>query len=168
MNWAGHHDDASKGQQTLLYVRGEGDVGKSQIIKATMAGMDLICRKEEVILMAPTGAAADNIGGNTFHTSLGIAISRSQGRAMTFRVRKLWSRKTITIIDEVSMMGLGMLSVISKDCKMARSLGRSSTDFFGGLTRVILRRRLFLIANIRDIVWILSVHSPTFRGREGG
>jgi hypothetical protein len=52
-------------------------VGKSQIIKGILAGMDLIHRRDEVILMAPTGAAADNIGGNTLYTSLGISITRS-------------------------------------------------------------------------------------------
>ncbi|THC87309.1 hypothetical protein EYZ11_013246 [Aspergillus tanneri] len=44
--------------------------GKSQIIKAIAAGMDLVHRKHEVIFMAPTGAAADIIGGNTYHTFL--------------------------------------------------------------------------------------------------
>ncbi|KAJ5195531.1 uncharacterized protein N7498_008969 [Penicillium cinerascens] len=32
--------------------------------------MNLILRKQEAILMAPTGTAADNIGENTYHTSL--------------------------------------------------------------------------------------------------
>jgi hypothetical protein len=38
--------------------------------------MDLLERKDEIMLMAPTGAAADTIGGNTYHTSLGISINR--------------------------------------------------------------------------------------------
>jgi hypothetical protein len=54
----------SKRDQELLYVGGEGGVGKSQIIKAIVAGRDLIRRKEEVILMAPTGAPADNSVGH--------------------------------------------------------------------------------------------------------
>ena len=41
------------------------------------------------------------------------------------RVRKLWSKKTIMIIDEVSMMGLSMLSAINGQCKIARSLDRT-------------------------------------------
>ncbi|PVH68340.1 hypothetical protein DL98DRAFT_631600, partial [Cadophora sp. DSE1049] len=40
--WATHAYDASKRDQKLLYVGGEGGVGKSQIIKAIVAGMDLI------------------------------------------------------------------------------------------------------------------------------
>jgi hypothetical protein len=76
--WADHPFDSSHRKQILLYVGGEGGTGKSQIIKAIVAGMDLVGRKDEVILMAPTGAGADNIGGNTYHTSLGISINRSR------------------------------------------------------------------------------------------
>lgn len=68
--------DPSQRKQTLLYVGGEGGVGKSQIIKAIVTAMDLIHRKNEIILMAPTGAAADVIGGSTHHTSLGISLNR--------------------------------------------------------------------------------------------
>jgi hypothetical protein len=75
--WADHPYDTLKRRQTLLYIGGEGGVGKSQIIKVIMVGMDLIWRKDEVILMAPTGTAADNIGGNTYHMSLGISINPS-------------------------------------------------------------------------------------------
>jgi hypothetical protein len=136
--WASHVYDASKRDQKLLYVGGEGGVGKSQIIKAIVAGMDLIRRKEEVILMAPTGAAADNISGNTYHTALGISIAKAQKTTVSSRVRKLWSKKTVMVIDEVSMTDLSMLSTINSQCKIARSLGRSSPDLFGGLPIVIL------------------------------
>lgn len=138
LGWASHAYDASKRDQKLLYVGGEGGVGKSQIIKAIVAGMDLIRRKDEVILMAPTGAAAHNIGGNTYHTALGIRLDKAQKTTVSSRVRKLWSRKTIMIIDEVSMVDLSMLSTINSHCKIARSLDRSSPDLFGGLPTVIL------------------------------
>ncbi|KAI1829025.1 hypothetical protein DTO027I6_10053 [Penicillium roqueforti] len=147
--WADHPYDPSKRQQSLLYVGGEGGVGKSQIVKAIVSGMDLIFRKQEVILMAPTGAAAENIGGSTYHTSLGISINRSQRTAMSSRVRSLWARKTIMIVDEVSMVDLGMLSVIDSHCKTARSLHRDSTDFFGGLPVVILMGDFFQFPPVR-------------------
>jgi hypothetical protein len=104
-------------------------VGKSQIIKAIVAGMNLIRRKDEVVLMAPTGAAADNIGGNTYYTSLGISIDRSRETRMKSRVRWLWSHKTIMIVDEVSMMDLHMINVIDNQCKIARALDRSCLIF---------------------------------------
>jgi hypothetical protein len=39
--------------------------------------MDLILRKDEVILMVPTGAVANNIGGNTYYTALGISLAKT-------------------------------------------------------------------------------------------
>ncbi|KAJ5117596.1 hypothetical protein N7448_011228 [Penicillium atrosanguineum] len=135
---ASHPYDSSQRKQTLLYVGGEGGVGKSQIIKAIVAAMDLIHRKDEIILMAPTGAAADVIGGSTYHTSLGISLNRYRRTGVGPRVRRLWSRKTIMVIDEVSMVDLSALSIINTHSKIARSLDRSSPDLFGGLPIVIL------------------------------
>lgn len=61
----------------LLYVGGKNRVGKSQVIKAIVTGIDLILRKDKVIFIAPIGAAADNIGGNTYHTALGISLAKT-------------------------------------------------------------------------------------------
>src|SRR5205814_4812335 len=83
--WGDNAYDASKRDKMLLYIGGEGGVGKSQIIKAIVAGMDLILRKDEIIIMAPTGAAADNIGGNTYQTTLGISLSKMQKPVMNPR-----------------------------------------------------------------------------------
>ena len=134
----GNPNGSSSRCQTLLYVGGEGGVGKSQVIKAIVAAMDLVDRKDEVILMAPTGAAADSIGGSTYHTSLGISLNRYRRGGVSPRVRRLWSRKTVMIIDEISMIDLAALSIINTHCKIARSLDRSSPDLFGGLPVVIL------------------------------
>jgi hypothetical protein len=127
----------------LLYVGGEGGVGKSQVIKAIVAGMGLVRRKNEVILLAPTGAAASNIGGNTCHTALGISIAKKQKPSVSGRVKDLWSRKTIAIVDEVSMVDLSMLHTINNQCKIAKSLDRSSPDLFGGLPIVIFMGDFF-------------------------
>lgn len=137
LTWADHPYDSSRRNQTLLYVGGEGGTGKSQIVKTIVAGMNLIGRKDEVVLMALSGAAADNIGGNTYHTSLGIFIDRSRETGMRSKVRRLWSRKTIMIVDEVSMMDLRMISVIDNQCKILKALDRSSPDLFSGLPVVI-------------------------------
>lgn len=147
--WVEHPYDSSKRQQTLLYVGGEGGVGKSQIIKGIVLGMDILQRKDEVILMAPTGAAADNIGGNTYHTSLGISINPSRRATTGSRVKNLWSHKTIMIIDEASMVDLTMLSIINTHCKTARSLDRNSPDLFGGLPIVILIGDFFQFPPVR-------------------
>ena len=63
----------------ILVVRG---TGKTQIIKAIVAAMRILKREQEVILLAATGAAADNMGGNTIHTALGMSIGTKQNRAL--------------------------------------------------------------------------------------
>jgi hypothetical protein len=136
--WATHPYDTSKQDQQLLYIGGEGGVGKSQIIKAIVAAIDLIYRKDKVILMAPTGVAADNIRGNTYYTALGISIAKVQKITVSSCVRKLWSRKTVMFIDKISIIDLSIISTINNQCKIARSLYKSSPDLFGGLLIVIL------------------------------
>jgi hypothetical protein len=149
LDWRDHAYDASKREQMLLYVGGEGGVGKSQVIKAIVAGMDLILRKDEVIRMAPTGIAAVNINGNTYHSCLGMGLSKTQKSAVSPRVRRLWSKKTIMIIDEVSMIDLSMLSTIDNYCKIAKSLDRSSPDLFGGLPIVIFMGDFFQFTPVK-------------------
>jgi hypothetical protein len=70
---------------------------------------------------------------------------------MGTRIRKLWSQKTIMIIDEVSIMDLGMLSVINNHCKTARSLDKTSTDFFGSMPMVILMGDFFQFPPIHGL-----------------
>ena len=124
-----HPYSSGQREQSLIYVGGEGGAGKSQVIKAIVAAMDL---------MAPTGAAADIIGGSTYHTSLGISLNRYKRGGVSPRVRRLWYRKTVMVIDEVSMINLSELGIINTHCKIARSLDRSSPELFGGLPVVIL------------------------------
>ncbi|KAJ5091039.1 hypothetical protein N7532_009723 [Penicillium argentinense] len=147
--WADHPYDSSRRKQLLLCITGEGGTGKSQIPRAIVAAMDLLGRKDEIMLMAPTGAAADTIGGNTYHTCLGISINRLQKGAMGSRVRRLWAHKTIMFIDEMSMLDLTMLSVVNNHCMIARSLDRSSPDLFGGLPVVILMGDFFQFPPVR-------------------
>lgn len=46
--------------QMLFAVAGEGGVGKTRVIKAVELGLELLRRKDEVLLLAPTGLAAYN------------------------------------------------------------------------------------------------------------
>jgi chromosomal replication initiation ATPase DnaA len=64
---ADHPFDSSQRKQTLLYVGGEGGTGKSQMIKAIVDGMFLVERKDEIVLMAPTGAAGLSVAIRTIH-----------------------------------------------------------------------------------------------------
>ena len=73
----------------LLYISREGRVGKSQVIKAIVVGMDLILHKIELILIAPTRAAVDNINRNTCYTALDISIYKTPKNIISLYIRKL-------------------------------------------------------------------------------
>src|SRR5436305_13912462 len=100
--------------------------------------------------MAPTGAAADNICGNTYHSALGISLAKKQKLSVSSRIMRLWAKKMIMIIDEVSMMDLSMLSTINNQCKIAKSLDRNSPDLFGGLPVVIFIGDFYQFPPVRE------------------
>ena len=58
--------------QMLLSVSGEGGTGKSRVIEAVCAYFEAIGRRSSLIVCAPTGNAAVNIGGSTIHSSASI------------------------------------------------------------------------------------------------
>ena len=122
--------------QFLLYVAGEGGTGKSRIIEAVRLGMQLMEREEEMLVMAPTGNAANHVQGSTIHTGLDVAVrGRKQGASR--RVKALWRNKIMLIIDEISMVSSKLMDSIDKQCKVVKNLDDSSTAVFGGLPVVI-------------------------------
>lgn len=161
LTWVNHPYDSSRRKQLLLCVTGEGGTGKSHP-KAIVDAIDILGRKDEIILMVPTGAAADTIGGNTYHTSLAISINRLQKGAISSRIRRLWAHKTIMFIDEMGMMDLTMLGMINNHCRIARSLDRSSPDFLGGLPVVIPMGDFFQFPPVRGPALWKEVHESAF------
>jgi hypothetical protein len=111
--------------------------------------MDLLHHKYKLILIALTGAAANLIRGNTYHTSLGISLNHSWAAVKGLRVRQLWSRKTIIVINEVSMINLSTLSAINSHYKSAWLLDRTSPNLFSGLPIVILMGDFYQFPPVR-------------------
>jgi hypothetical protein len=89
LSWKDNPYDASKRDQLLLHVGGEAGTGESQIVKAIMIALSLLRREAEIVLMAPTGSAADNIDGNTYHTTLGMSIGNKTNHAPARRIQHL-------------------------------------------------------------------------------
>ena len=138
ISWKDHPYDASKRNQMLMYIGGKAGTGKSRIVKAVIIALSLLQRHAEIVLMAPTGSAADNIDGNTYHTTLGMSINnKTTIHPAPRRIQHLWANKTIMIIDEISMTDLQSLSRINKRCNIARSLKSESAELFGEVPIVI-------------------------------
>ncbi len=67
----------------LLYIRVEGGVGKSRAVHAIEMGCALLSQNSDLVITAPTDATADNIGGNTIHTSLAIGVRNRHKKSNT-------------------------------------------------------------------------------------
>lgn len=113
-----------------LFITGRAGSGKSTLLKCLR---DLIA--EEMVVVAPTGLAAVNVGGQTIHSFFGLPprllraddIRRSRnGRVM----RKL----KLLVIDEVSMVRSDLMWAIDQSLRLNRGRPREP---FGGV-RVIM------------------------------
>ena len=111
--------------QILAVLHGGAGTGKSTVIKAVSEGLERILRNQpgkdfsgpKIILMAPTGKAAYNIGGQTIHRGLYIPASqRLDYKALQWdslnTVRSNFNGVDWLIIDEFSMVGKRMLRFI--------------------------------------------------------
>lgn len=93
--------------------------------------------KLRVLLCAPTGKAAFNIRGMTLNSAFGIPVSQnnrplSADIANTLRVT--FSQLKLIIIDEVSMVGLSMLSKV--DTRLRQIMGVD--ELYGNLPVIVL------------------------------
>ena len=133
----------SKTAAEYIFVTGGAGTGKSHLIRAIHNMANFTFRKAgqtpshiHVLLMAPTGTAAFNIGAPTIHSALLLPknlktyTKLSDEKCNTLRV-KLQSLGII-IIDEISLVGSDMLLYISKRLQQITGCFQP----FGGITVV--------------------------------
>ena len=115
-----------------VFLSGPGGVGKSHVIKLIQLDTIKLLRlsgqiepgQVTVLLTAPTGVAAFNIGGMTLHSALLLGCNKFQGYKHVYiyadklnTLRSRLSSLQLLIIDEVSMVGSNMLLNVCKKSK---------------------------------------------------
>jgi ATP-dependent exoDNAse (exonuclease V) alpha subunit len=109
-----------------LFVTGRAGTGKSTLLTALK---DLIA--DEMVILAPTGLAAVNVGGQTIHSFFGFPprlirpddIRRSRNGRLMRRLKFL-------VIDEVSMVRSDLMWAIDQSLRVNRGRPREA---FGGV-----------------------------------
>ncbi|CAF1529169.1 unnamed protein product [Didymodactylos carnosus] len=121
-------------EQLLMCVPGPGGTGKSQLIKALINVVTN--RKHFLRKLAPTSIAASEIDGLTIHSFLGpisYAKKKKTVRPGDAKVTSNWHHIQYIFINEMSMVGLHLLSQIHKLLCIAKC---KSTEPFGGINLV--------------------------------
>ena len=117
-----------------MYVAGVGGTGKSYVVKAVLRLFTLLGRRGEVMVSAPTGAAAILIGGYTVHSLL--MLPDREGIDLQPLV-VLWAGVYYLIVDEVSMISASFMNEISARLQHAKGNSGLSEDIpFGGVNMI--------------------------------
>lgn len=118
----------------LLFITGRAGTGKSTLLSHFCART-----KKSPVVLAPTGVAALNIGGQTIHKFFGFYIDVTPEKIRTLKVRaknpKLYAKLKTIIIDEVSMVRADLLDCIDE---FLRLYGPDKNKPFGGVQMVFV------------------------------
>ncbi|CAF1537756.1 unnamed protein product, partial [Didymodactylos carnosus] len=136
IKWQNTLVQADKQEQLLMCVPGPGGTGKSQLIKALTKYFEVTNKKYFLRKLAPTSIASSEIDGLTIHSFLGpisYAKKKKTVRPGDAKVTRNWHHVHYIFIDEMSMVGLHLLSQIHKLLCIAKS---KSTEPFGGINVV--------------------------------
>lgn len=105
------------------FVTGGAGTGKSMV--AVEAIRELESQGKNVVVCAPTGIAAMNIGGTTIHKAFGFKTGpciAEKTLKLTVRAPKLIKMADIILIDEISMCRMDMMDAVCASIKRAEEL----------------------------------------------
>jgi PIF1-like helicase len=123
-----------KNKYPYFFITGSGGTGKAFIIN--LITKDLKSKRSKYLLLAPTGVAAQNIGGQTIHSALRIHETLNGFQTLAFydpEFYKYLQQINTIIIDEISMVSNKLFSFISE----MFSILKQTTIAFGGLNVIV-------------------------------
>ena len=114
-----------------IFVTGRAGTGKSTLLNHLSWNTS-----KQVVIAAPTGVAALNVGGQTIHSlfRLPIGVIADQEIEHSTELRKLLNTIDTLVIDEVSMVNADLLDAIDRSLRQARQRKREA---FGGVQIVL-------------------------------
>ena len=112
-----------------VFLTGRAGTGKTTLLRAFLEEAG-----EKAVVLAPTGIAAINAGGQTIHSFFKFPPRLlDQGDVKRLRNGRLIKKLNTIIIDEISMVRADMLDAIDKSLK----LNRGSKKPFGGIRMIL-------------------------------
>ena len=123
--------DAIETTTEHLFVTGRAGTGKSTLLNHLAWHTS-----KQLVIAAPTGVAALNVGGQTIHSLFKLPIGVIGDGAIEQRseVRKLLQRIDTLVIDEISMVSADLMDAIDRSLRQAR---QRPAEAFGGCQLVM-------------------------------
>ena len=115
-----------------LFITGRAGTGKSTLLQHFRA-----TTKKKLVVLAPTGVAAVNVGGQTIHSFFGFrpGITLNNVRTRRNGQNSIYKQLDMVIIDEISMVRADLFDCIEK---FLRLNGRFQGTKFGGVQMVFI------------------------------
>lgn len=120
-----------KNPQKNFFIQGQAGTGKSTLIKHLKKTYEENGKK--VALVAPTGIAAELIGGSTIHSLFWLGGDHFFKKNLE-DINPVLRKLSILIIDEISMVRADILDVIDYLCRKAKNINA----VFGGIQIVLV------------------------------
>ena len=114
-----------------VFVTGRAGTGKSTLLNHLAWNTE-----KSIVISAPTGVAALNVGGQTIHSlfRLPIGVIADHDIDQTTELRKLLNSIDTLVIDEVSMVNADLMDAIDRSLRQAR---QRAGEPFGGVQVVL-------------------------------
>jgi hypothetical protein len=112
-----------------MYLAGMAGTGKSQVLKALIKYFKDREESHRLLLVAPTGSAAAQLGGSTYHSLFGISDFNERSASNLSQVRNRLIGVNYIFLDEVSMLSCHDLYRIS--CQLSLALNILDQPFGG-------------------------------------
>lgn len=128
-----------------IFLTGRAGTGKSTLLKYFIENT-----KKNVVVLAPTGVAAINVGGQTIHSffKFKIDITIDKIEKVPKYARKLYSSIDTIVIDEISMVRSDLFDCIDQ---FMRLNGKKKRLPFGGVQMILIGDIYQLPPVVRDI-----------------
>ncbi|ONI60989.1 helicase [Leifsonia sp. ALI-44-B] len=120
-----------EGTRENLFITGRAGTGKSTLLNHLSWNTE-----KQIVICAPTGVAALNVGGQTIHSlfRLPIGLIADHDLDQPDNVRKLLNSIDTLVIDEVSMVNADLMDGIDRSLRQAR---QRRLEPFGGVQVVL-------------------------------
>src|SRR5690349_7774491 len=114
-----------------VFVTGRAGTGKSTLLNHLSWNTE-----KSIVIAAPTGVAALNVGGQTIHSlfKLPIGVIADHDIEQTTELRKLLNSIDTLVIDEVSMVNADLMDAVDRSLRQAR---QRAGEPFGGVQVVL-------------------------------